>query len=301
MTALHAEDREQSAPLQQRITFHYSKLANWIDSRSWYHDDHIVRTVTSCILGNPKSVLELCCGSGLLLEALGSQLPDAEIIGLDISPRMTELASERVAHQDNVSVIAGDWIYQLPHGLKQKQFDLIVVKNALHLLDDLPRKLCELKKISHSKTNLIIVETVSPTIEANKFIQRLFKHVDTDNIKQTYFTRLSLPQMLRESGWEIALPKPRFVRQYINVEDWLIHKCDDLFELAAAKRILKTQNENIRRSLEFDSDNSDIPTHMLRLQYISSHVIRPLEAENKQAMADEIGGTQLHLIGLTDK
>ena len=92
MTALPAEEYEPDSPLQQRIVLHYSKLADWIDTRPWYHDDHVVKAVTSRVPVQSTRILELCCGSGLLLEALGSKLPCAEIVGVDISARMTKLA-----------------------------------------------------------------------------------------------------------------------------------------------------------------------------------------------------------------
>lgn len=296
MTPLLAEKHESDAPLQQRIDFHYSNLADWIDTRPWYHDDRVVKAVMSCISGQPTRILELCCGSGLLLEALGFRLPDAVIVGVDISSRMTQLARARVADKDNLSVRTGNWIYQMPQKWSRQPFDVIVVKNALHLLHDLPKKLRDLRDVSHSRTTLIIVETVSPTVEANKFIQRLFQHVDTDHIKQSYFTRISLRKALRSSGWEMASIRPQFVRQRINVVDWLVHQCDDLMALEPAKRVLRTKDNKVRKTMEFDSVRGEIPAHMLRLQYIASHMLHPLDT--KLSHGSENQSTQLSLVHL---
>ncbi|MCH9050499.1 MAG: class I SAM-dependent methyltransferase [Proteobacteria bacterium] len=276
MTPLLAEKHESDAPLQQRIDFHYSNLADWIDTRPWYHDDRVVKAVMSCISGQPTRILELCCGSGLLLEALGFRLPDAVIVGVDISSRMTQLARARVADKDNLSVRTGNWIYQMPQKWSRQPFDVIVVKNALHLLHDLPKKLRDLRDVSHSRTTLIIVET--------------------DHIKQSYFTRISLRKALRSSGWEMASIRPKFVRQRINVVDWLVHQCDDLMALEPAKRVLRTKDNKVRKTMEFDSVRGEIPAHMLRLQYIASHMLHPLDT--KLSHGSENQSTQLSLVHL---
>ena len=142
--------------LKSRLISHYSRIADWLDSRSWYQDDSVIDIVRFLILGRPARVLELCCGTGLMLESLSKVFPDTEFIGIDISPIMVERARERLRDSSNVLVLNQDWIYGLPSHWN-KEFDVIIVKNALHLLDNIGDKLRDLRRFSRDWTSLIIV------------------------------------------------------------------------------------------------------------------------------------------------
>ncbi len=50
------------------------------------------RLVASCRIGNPKSILELGCGTGVLTRKMGRRFPSALIVATDSAPRMLERA-----------------------------------------------------------------------------------------------------------------------------------------------------------------------------------------------------------------
>jgi ubiquinone/menaquinone biosynthesis C-methylase UbiE len=264
------------AVFQQRLILHYSRMADWLEARRWYQDSNVANTVCSLLAdkGDPSRVLELCCGSGLLLETLTSAFPHTEFIGVDISPRMVELARKRLSHCSNVVVLKQNWVYDFGSEWSSA-FDVIVVKNALHVLKNVVAKLKDLRHVSRKSTSLIVVETVSPSIYANSFIKRLFQFADPDHLKQTFFTEQTLTTALKAAGWARMQYSPTYVRQHIDTGDWLKQRCADGAALENARRLLsETEDPHVRDALDFDADPGAMPTRMLRLQYIAGHALR---------------------------
>ena len=91
-------------------------------------------------LGRLPRVLDVACGTGLLLKKLLAQVPDIEAYGLDASADM--LAQAKAALQDQPHVhfecvqIGRGLASNLPY--TQENFDLITCTNALH---DMPEAL----------------------------------------------------------------------------------------------------------------------------------------------------------------
>ncbi len=280
--------------LQQRLILHYSRIADWLETRPWYRDDKVVTTVRSLISGNPSRVLELCCGSGLLMEALSQVLPTASFVGVDISPVMAQRARERLSGRKNVRVLNQDWMYGLESQLDHK-FDVIIVKNALHVLDEVVTKLKDLRLISHAWTTLIVVETISPNADANDFIRRLFRIVDSQHLKRTFFTERTLAATLEEAGWLMIQDRPVHLTQHIDTRDWLEQRCGDRLALSSAERLLtETRNLRVRHSLDFDAGPGGMPSRMLRLQFVARHVFLPAVDLSTETHAANL--TQLQLL-----
>ncbi|HEV2987104.1 MAG TPA: class I SAM-dependent methyltransferase [Candidatus Angelobacter sp.] len=279
--------------LQERLILHYSRMAEWLETWPWYRDDKITQTVLSFFPASPSRVLELCCGSGLLLDSLSRKFQRTEFLGIDISTGMVERARERLALNSNVAVLQQDWIYEL--GLEwQHTFDVIVVKNALHLLDDVVTKLKDLKRVSHDRTILIIVETISPNVDANRFIKRLFRLIDPEHLKQTFFTEKTLGSMLKQACWFSTECKPTYVKQHISTEDWLAQKYLGQGRFDTAKKLLsETRNLRVRQALDFDTEPGTMPTRMLRLQYIARHVFASVDIKAESHRSDSV---QLQLL-----
>jgi ubiquinone/menaquinone biosynthesis C-methylase UbiE len=268
-------------------------MADWLETRPWYRDKNVANTVCSLFPVNPSRVLELCCGTGLLLETLSSIFPRTEFIGVDISPRMVERAQERLSHRSNVLVLKQDWVYELAPEWEHA-FDVIVVKNALHVLDNVITKLKDLRRVSCDRTTLIIVETVSPNVDANEFIKRLFQFADPEHLKQTFFTERTLTSALKEAFWFMAQYRPTYVRQHIDTEDWLTQKCAERPALESARKLLsEIRNLRVRQALDFDTDPGVVPTRMLRLQYIARHMLTATEIKAESQKADSV---QLQLL-----
>lgn len=99
--------------------------------------------------GRPVSrILEIGCGSGVGLVALATAFPEAEAIGVDLSPESIVAARQRLVDAglgERVEAIVGDWL-----SLETLcDFDLIVAESVFHLLDCSDRTL-----FAHLSNNL---------------------------------------------------------------------------------------------------------------------------------------------------
>ncbi len=59
-------------------------------------------------LSDEKNVLDLACGTGILTRRIAETLPDAEIVGVDVTWRYLEKAMERSAPHRNISFVNQD-------------------------------------------------------------------------------------------------------------------------------------------------------------------------------------------------
>lgn len=82
---------------------------------------------------SPRSVLEVGCGTGVVLEAIARRFPQAEVLGVDLSEPMLARASRRAAaHRDRVRVERRSYDAPIdPSG----GFDLVVASYALSMFN----------------------------------------------------------------------------------------------------------------------------------------------------------------------
>jgi SAM-dependent methyltransferase len=86
----------------------------------------------------PRRMLEVGCGTGELSERVHREL-GAEVVAVDVSPRMVELSLER-----GVDARVGD-VQELPFG--EAEFDCAVAAWVLYHLPDLDRGISELARV----------------------------------------------------------------------------------------------------------------------------------------------------------
>jgi SAM-dependent methyltransferase len=114
-------------------------------TRHRYYHEELERLVRTLVVPGSK-VLEVGSGSGDLLGAVGG--PGS--VGIDISPRMVELARERHPELDlRVLDVEHD---DLPEG----PFDVIILSDAIGMLDDIQNALERLHSRLHANGRIII-------------------------------------------------------------------------------------------------------------------------------------------------
>ncbi len=86
----------------------------------------------------PRRVLEVGCGCGELAERVAREV-SCEVVALDLSPRMVELARER-----GVEAVVGD-VQELP--FPAPSFDAVVAAWMLYHVPDLDRGLAEIARV----------------------------------------------------------------------------------------------------------------------------------------------------------
>src|SRR6266516_3163036 len=109
-------------------------------------------------LGRLPRLLDVACGTGILLKQLLIQVPDAEANGVDASADM--LAQARVALKDKPHVylerlqIGTGEIASFPYA--QESFDLITCTNALHDMPDSVGMLAGLRRMLAPGGQLVV-------------------------------------------------------------------------------------------------------------------------------------------------
>ena len=268
---------------RDRLEDHYNLLSAWMESVDWYRDERVETLIESRIPVHARRVLELGCGNGRLIHRLASRHKDKRFVAVDISGEMVRRAREKVDKLANVEILHGDWIQPL-FGSSMR-FDAIIVKNALHLIPDLEERLRELSVLSKT---LVIVETVSPNLDSNEFVRKVFSIIDGNKIKQALFTKRSLMSSLKKSGWA-CLWEVR-VEQYIDVEEWLRHKAETATAHERATEYLRSvgtssrkTDSRVRRSMRFNNYRDGVPGKMLRLQFIGQFERREARRPSRTA------------------
>ena len=142
---LVAREYADDARLRKRASA-YTGVATGIDARE---------TAMAAIRDlAPSRVLEVGCGWGELAEWIQRDT-GAEVVAVDLSPRMVELARER-----GVDARVAD-VQELPFA--DGEFDLVVAAWMLYHVPDLDRGLTELARVLRPGGRLVILDMALPT------------------------------------------------------------------------------------------------------------------------------------------
>lgn len=83
----------------------YTNMSSYYDlimTSGYYDYEKIVENIV--IDGQFDSVLEIGCGTGLILQELGQKKPGTDIMGVDLTESMLSIASERLQSFPNISL-----------------------------------------------------------------------------------------------------------------------------------------------------------------------------------------------------
>lgn len=112
----------------------FDRLAPQWDADMIRNDSVIATILDNARVNAGKHVLDVACGTGVLIPDYLSR-DAASITGIDISPEMAKLASQKFP-QDNVTILCGD----VEETAFDKKFDCVVIYNAFPHFPD-PEKL----------------------------------------------------------------------------------------------------------------------------------------------------------------
>jgi SAM-dependent methyltransferase len=123
----------------------FTRQAAGFASAETMNDEAAMRLLLEALaLGPDDSVLDVACGPGIVV---GAVAPSArEVVGIDLTPEMLDLARERCAEAgiDNARFDIGD-VTELPYG--DGEFTRVVCRYALHHVSDPRAVVAEMARV----------------------------------------------------------------------------------------------------------------------------------------------------------
>ncbi len=152
-------------------------------------------------LDNPQKILDIGCGPGNSTAILRERWPDSEIIGLDSSPEMINVAKSNYPE--------GKWLLYNAADYCEKGFDLIFSNAAIHWIDNHHTLLPHFMSLLNKNGILAVQIPANRNAGINKAIYETTKH---ENFKEfnfqkdfTYKTVDFYYEILRKESIELSL------------------------------------------------------------------------------------------------
>ena len=111
----------------------------------------------------PNSILDIATGTGDLAILESQQIPNAKVVGLDISAGMLEVGKGKINQlglEKSITMVLGD-SENIPY--PDNFFDAITVSYGVRNFEDLEKGLTEIRRVLKPKGIFVILETSVPT------------------------------------------------------------------------------------------------------------------------------------------
>jgi ubiquinone/menaquinone biosynthesis C-methylase UbiE/DNA-binding transcriptional ArsR family regulator len=193
-----ARDRERLAQVRTgRATaaqsYFRAHAAEWDRIRRLHAADAAVEAEIQAVLADRpfRSLLDLGTGTGRMLELLGPELERG--LGIDLSLDMLALARARLdrAELRQCSVRQGD-IYDL--ALPRDSFDVVIVHQVLHYLDDGARAIREAARVLRPQGRLLVIDFAP---HEQEFLREEHAH------RRLGFAEETVSQWLEQAGLDV--------------------------------------------------------------------------------------------------
>ena len=197
-----ARDRERLAEVRAaRVAaaqvYFRQHAAEWDRIRHLHAADEAVEAeIRAALAERPfRSLLDLGTGTGRMLELLGADIERG--VGVDLSIDMLAFARARLdrAGLRHCSVRQGD-VYDLP--LPRDSFDVVVIHQVLHFLDDGARAVREAARVLRPQGRLLIVDFAPHDLE---FLREEHAH------RRLGFPPETVAQWMQQAGLDVTLQR----------------------------------------------------------------------------------------------
>lgn len=190
-------DEVRRTRADQAARYFATHAATWDKVRAMHVSEDKVEAAIRAAVGDLPltSLLDVGTGTGRILELLAPQADRA--LGVDLSPQMLAMARARLerARLRNVQLRQGD-IFALP--ADRNGYDLVVLHQVLHYLDDAPRALREVARALRPGGRLLVVD---------------FAPHDAENLRADHahrrlgFAREEIAGAMAEAGLDVTLTR----------------------------------------------------------------------------------------------
>lgn len=175
----------------------YSRAAEAYDAKwSFYVEATTRETITRLSLRPTNRLLDVGCGTGVLLHRLSATHPVAQLVGVDPVPEMLAIARHRLSPSIELSE---GWVEHLPFA--DEQFDVVVSCNMFHYIHDPIAALREMRRVLRPGGQLVITDWCSDDLVCRvcDLYLRLFNRAHF----KTYRKRECV-LLLREAGFAVV-------------------------------------------------------------------------------------------------
>jgi len=188
---------QTSTQQTEKLLKEYTAIAATYDRRwSAYLDASLSVTLEVVTRLPATRVLDIACGTGLLLKSLAERPDHPELAGIDRVPAMLDIAKANIGQQ--ATLLEGE-AEHLP--FDDAGFDLITTSNALHYFTDVTAALQEMRRVISPGGNLVITDWCR-----NYFWMRLLNLILpwTEHAHVHTFTTAELENELSQNGFKVV-------------------------------------------------------------------------------------------------
>ena len=188
---------QTSTQQTKKLLKEYTAIAATYDRRwSAYLDASLSMTLQVVSDLPATRVLDIACGTGLLLKNLAERDDHPALIGIDRVPAMLDAAKENIGQA--ATLLEGE-AENLP--FDDARFDLITSTNALHYFPDATAALQEMRRVISPGGNLVITDWCR-----DYFWMRLLNRILpwTQHAHVHTYSTTELEQKLLENGFKVV-------------------------------------------------------------------------------------------------
>lgn len=147
---------------------------------------------------NPQagsSILDIGCGTGILLDQLISLKRDLKLFGIDISPEMINVSKEKLGKQINLQIGSAN---KLPY--KNNSFDYVTCSTSFHHHPSSKNSLDEMYRVLKPGGTLVLLDLHTDGI-LRKILCKLDNIISNEG-KTFLFTRKEMANLFRKTGFK---------------------------------------------------------------------------------------------------
>lgn len=118
------------------------------------------RAINNIPLKTNFKVLDLCTGTGdIAIYIAKNKVKDGQVIGVDFSEKMLEIATNKAKNIENIEFISADAL-KLP--FKDEEFDACFISFGLRNIPDYKKCLLEMKRVTKKGGYIVNIDTGKP-------------------------------------------------------------------------------------------------------------------------------------------